>query len=814
MHKLAKKRAGCTAIKALSMVIACIFFINQLVFAFPESPTLRAISSSHAAIVPQLETDLKTSSAGLTSEQITKIFDTDWSKKDIDNANDVGEMAGLVEALVKSGALAAFPNAEWKFMLFSAAPGTGKDYVHVLNGLRSSNVKELAAFKNWLEQHSIDIPNFLIISDKLSQGILTDAEIESLSASEMAIILRASDLSDYNLEEKFLLYSGAPGSGKGSLMESSFGKMGPYSNIASQLLLYHTRNARTGELDGVKYHFGNESVGESHNRLALRENEGHIKTTYVNKQLQGIAFKEFEEEVLIRPGVDSERLLPGDIVIEVNGVKVDPFTIEVTEPIEPDATTKVIRKIQGLAEAFQSSKITVLEGGYGWFQEISKEAPNVFTVFLSPFSREQVELRGVNQRIIDENYSEPFQRFIAYSQLNIMRKKGMLEKLDLRDSQTLNELKSAVTRWFGNLDSLQESKAVEALGRNSAEPLDALVSNAKLIESPKFIEETNHLLGPAYFNHPQLRIDSNNIHIAKAIAYEVQMKLARDIKRGDVAFKLEVSDRITEKKADFSKSEDMFNRVIEGVIQVMCMEEYARDGGKGAIVLNPFVYNPDDVTQALTKVTDDFSKEYFSYLLKAINEEEKNKHADYKSSSSGAGIDGLSDYDAEKLLADTLLNYAYTGTPAGITEINKESQAIVVYSDSLQQSPALQNVIRNSAGDSRKFYLVNKEEGISADAFLQSLNIDKAVFQRHVFNQNSLSADQLALNIAGFLHTNNIKQGRVFAGTEADISAWSKQGLIEALVMLLKDKRFEIISDYSQQHIEYIKTYHQALIAA
>jgi glyceraldehyde-3-phosphate dehydrogenase type I len=177
-------------------------------------------------------------------------------------------------------------------------------------------------------------------------------------------------------------------------------------------------------------------------------------------------------------------------------------------------------------------------------------------------------------------------------------------------------------------------------------------------------------------------------------------------------------------------------------------------------------------------------------------------------------IDDLSDYEAETLLANTLLNYAYTGTPAGITEINNESQAIIVYSDSLEQSPALQAIIRQSAGDSREFYLVNKDEGKSADALLQSLNIDRAVFERYVFNQNSLSADQLALSIASFLQTNNIRQGRVFAGTEADISAWSKQDLIEALVMLLKDKRFEIISDYSDKHMEYIRIHELVLIAA
>ena len=178
--------------------------------------------------------------------------------------------------------------------------------------------------------------------------------------------------------------------------------------------------------------------------------------------------------------------------------------------------------------------------------------------------------------------------------------------------------------------------------------------------------------------------------------------------------------------------------------------------------------------------------------------------------SAGINLNNLSDYDAEKLLAETLLNYS----PTGIIEVPRESQAVIVYSDALKESPALQDIIRNSAGDSRRFYLVNKEEHISTDAFLAGLNIDKDVFQRHIFHQNSMTAEQLALAIAAALHNNSIKQGRVFASTEEDLSAWSKQGIIEALVMLLKDRKFEVVSDYSQQHIEYIKTYQQALIAA
>jgi hypothetical protein len=198
------------------------------------------------------------------------------------------------------------------------------------------------------------------------------------------------------------------------------------------------------------------------------------------------------------------------------------------------------------------------------------------------------------------------------------------------------------------------------------------------------------------------------------------------------------------------------------------------------------------------------------------------KTPDNKSSSAGhafrqagTALSHLSDYEAERILTDSLLGYEFIGTPDGLINALDDAQGIVVYSDSLIKSPALQDRIRQSAGDSRKFFLVlSKAETMSADELLSSLNIDRDIFQRHVFTQDTLSADQLALMVASFLRANKIKQGRVFTNTEEDLIAWSKQGLVEALVMILKDRRFELISDYSQQHTEYIKTHQQALMAA
>ena len=170
----------------------------------------------------------------------------------------------------------------------------------------------------------------------------------------------------------------------------------------------------------------------------------------------------------------------------------------------------------------------------------------------------------------------------------------------------------------------------------------------------------------------------------------------------------------------------------------------------------------------------------------------------------------IAEYSLQYHLTNALLKYA----PEGIVAVNPDSQATIVYSDALRESKALQELLRLSANDNRKFYLVHKEDSVSAEQLLAELDIEKGIFERHVFHQNAMTPDQLALSIASFMRANNIKQGRVFASTEEDLSAWSKQGLVDALIMLLKDKRFEIVSDHSQQHEEYIRTYEKVLIAA
>jgi hydroxymethylpyrimidine pyrophosphatase-like HAD family hydrolase len=102
------------------------------------------------------------------------------------------------------------------------------------------------------------------------------------------------------------------------------------------------------------------------------------------------------------------------------------------------------------------------------------------------------------------------------------------------------------------------------------------------------------------------------------------MKLARDVKRGDTSFELKVPAREKEKAAKFDKSEDMFNRVLEGVAQIMLMREYER-AGKGSIVVNSFIWSGDwqEIETRMGQVAEEFCGNYFRYLIKAINKRQE-----------------------------------------------------------------------------------------------------------------------------------------------------------------------------------------------
>ena len=180
-----------------------------------------------------------------------------------------------------------------------------------------------------------------------------------------------------------------------------------------------------------------------------------------------------------------------------------------------------------------------------------------------------------------------------------------------------------------------------------------------------------------------------------------------------------------------------------------------------------------------------------------------------KTSSSGIDFSSMDDYDAEALLTKHLLDYS----PEDEIAVDVSQQAIIVYSDVLKNSPALQDAIKAGNGDSRLYYLVNKE-GVPVEEFLDGIGLAKSWFENYIFDAEGKSSVNIVDAITVVLQRNNIKQARVFAQAEEDLKAWSAQDVIETLIMLLKDKVFEIISDYADQHEDYIRVQGDILSAA
>jgi len=653
-----------------------------------------------------------------------------------------------------------------------------------------------------------------------------------------------------SIMEKFMLFSAGPGTGKDYVFSKTFGREkikntnktwdypkyaeGSFFELVEKLILYHSRPIRKteNEKDGWEYNFD-----KNEGRIERLKNSNNIETATVNRQSQGMAITGFDEEAVIIENVDSAigfqkgdevigtfEYLDGenlrqDVTIKRQGLKQDavvatgikddkvgdgkPGVFIIGDKITNVSGNNVIvtRPVKGIMDIINGPKLGVVEVGYGWFRILTdpeSATKDVFKIFIAPFDEKEMVKMTNLRRWIEKKFDSYDKK--AYAHLYISYKMGEMTKelSSFKPKETVN-MKNEIQKNLTKLNSknLKEAladlaekvmpKGIEKSGIDKRKYADFLLSHANLIEGDDFIKHLNERLEKD-FNLK--KITQEDKPVARLLAYEINRRtLARDKVVG-----------LSNNPNDVVMY-DRYNRLLEGIIQIMHCNEYAQKGG--FVVINRWVFDTNHQEAYDNVLKIQFAGAFFSNLIGKIQEK-------LKSSSAGIAPEDAPDYNEQYLLANSLLNYA----PEGIINVPLENQAVIVYSDSLAESAALQDIIRKSAGDSRKFYLVNKQDSVSAEDFLKGLNIDRDIFENNVFTQNLLSADQLALNIAAMLSKNGIRQGRVFASSQDDLLAWSRQGLIEVLVMILKDKRFEIISDYSRQHTEYINTHVQALKAA
>ncbi len=490
------------------------------------------------------------------------------------------------------------------------------------------------------------IERALVVIEKFQAGQLTQDEIAHMTTQEKANALALIPLGKFKGQAKMLLYSAAPGSGKGAVMDQTFGKRAPLAWMGEKLLLYHSRAPRKGEIDGASYHF------RTPNQLLVLEEQQKIRTAFVNKQMQGNAPDEFTEIVRI-PARDVHRqLLPtdeillnaaeilqdGDVILdqlEARGEKVERGASNVKEPTMLEEDVVVLRKVQGLAQALKRNKLTVMEGGYDWFRKFTPDAPDMFTIFIVPFNDDQIRLRGQNQQKITNEWSDPLHRMVAYGMLNMMRqdKKYNREDLKLTDPVIMEDLKTRVDKWFRDLSAgvpeetlLPEIKRVPRAIHPKGYVISDLVQDAQNIEG-RLVDELNMTFKEYFGIERVIEAGSLEAEIAKTLAYEIQWKMAGDVERGDTDPKLDVPTTEEHRQARegsrvYDKPQDMFNRTVEGVVQVFYRQDYKRDSGRlGAVVENKFEYDKAKVPAALKDLADRFSGQYLNYLLIQLQRE-------------------------------------------------------------------------------------------------------------------------------------------------------------------------------------------------
>ncbi len=233
--------------------------------------------------------------------------------------------------------------------------------------------------------------------------------LDELDSEQLADILRelvrTDKLAEYPVQSKFLLYSAAPGTGKGALWETAFDpdKGGSFSDITEKVVLFHTRKMRAGEVDGVHYHF------RTVDQLRDLEQRGLILTTLINGQVQGLAIKSFED-------------------------------------VRQDGTPAQVRGLEGI---FSGDKLAILEGGMGWFDFLRSrpEYNGVPAFFLTPLPENVIQIREKNLQVIKRTFPTDREQALALEiMMRLFSRDGESDLSNPAYVGQLNRIKEGVTQ--------------------------------------------------------------------------------------------------------------------------------------------------------------------------------------------------------------------------------------------------------------------------------------------------------------------------------------------------------------------------------
>ncbi|MDD5098065.1 MAG: glycogen/starch synthase, partial [Candidatus Omnitrophica bacterium] len=278
-------------------------------------------------------------------------------------------------------------------------------------------------------------------------------------------------------------------------------------------------------------------------------------------------------------------------------------------------------------------RIVVLEGGYGWFKALRNRGyDDVFTIFITLFSEEQIIVRGRNTEWIDANFNQQ-ERFLAHCALNyfIATQGGEDHKggeIDLEKNPTFKEKIKAYVFSVKKLifdKALMDGPLLNYLSLFAKSDIykatENAIYNSVIIETNIFIEEFNKLLRE--FGEDQYQLDPGhpdyNAKVAqiKALAYEVERRL---------------SSREKSQKFNWNSTYKRdpgyirLNRVLEGTVQVylaVFMHNTRKLNGDhhyNYVIENPWIYDEDKIESKLSEKAEEFARPFLLHLVLAMRE--------------------------------------------------------------------------------------------------------------------------------------------------------------------------------------------------
>ncbi|MFC1807569.1 hypothetical protein ACFL0T_04300 [Candidatus Omnitrophota bacterium] len=522
---------------------------------------------------------------------------------------EVISMGRLVRAAIEYGVLGDEPGLLEKFMLFSAAPGTGKDYAtkvtfdddhSPLKGLYDRGTlyhsRAHRPHKNekdgWAYHFRGNYPGVEEVSSE-------QAPVNSMTY--LKALSKRPEL--VNQDEPIHVDMALVNRQEQALAMVSFVET----------------DVRVDEVEGAGRLFNVGDIVKEADKPVIPEEDAD--DNHVTQRLVVVSKDQPERYITISITGDTLEhgkigaFCPGDIITEIDGM---------------GGNIRVSRQITGLSTMLDSNRLAVMEGGIGWFLTLKNQerrmsndsysGHGIFAGFITPFDLEEEEARLKIRRWVESNYHTYQERAIAHNMIfmEISHKSKELKHFTEAEMDSLLSMikdgtdTSDPDGTMGRVAEQLSPAKVHAFG-NARDYGEVLLQNASAIESESFIAELNLRL--ADFGKPAI-ISEKDKSTARMLAYELNRRICD---RDPVLYITPDPNVIQHNHSDErwnlrdTNGYDRFNRLLEGTLQIMNRDDYVQAGG--VVIVNRWAYTTDQAKLYNKALRIQFAGSMLKHLL-------------------------------------------------------------------------------------------------------------------------------------------------------------------------------------------------------